>query len=346
MIDFFKDFIKFISFKFRKSKNELCFFCENRFILNYLEPFISKKSKNKPVLIFCFENIDYKEFKNVNFFFLKTNFFRELFFLTANFKYLYSSTPDLENTIFKRTKFSKCKYIYLSHTPVSLTLIYSESAFDYFDAVQVTSKFQYNELLEIIKNRNLKTKVLKYPYLFVNNQIKKLNSKRKEKDVLVAPSWNTGFYDLNCHKILKQFLDKSNLTYNFRPHPMSIKKKEISFQELKSLNYSIDDSSFLEFSKYNFFISDWSGIFIEYALIFKRKAHLINTKTKIVNAKYQNYKNKPLEILLRNVLAKTFDLNNINDLVDDIKTENQRKKVNNDFKNDEEVVNIIKKNFY
>ena len=175
MIDFFKDFIKFISFKLRKSKNELCFFCENRFILNYLEPFISKKSKNKPVLIFCFENIDYKEFKNVNFFFLKTNFFRELFFLTANFKYLYSSTPDLENTIFKRTKFSKCKYIYLSHTPVSLTLIYSESAFDYFDAVQVTSKFQYNELLEIIKNRNLKTKVLKYPYLFVNNQIKKLN---------------------------------------------------------------------------------------------------------------------------------------------------------------------------
>ena len=346
MIDFFKDLIKFIGYKIRKSECDLCFFCENKFILNYLKPFIIKKSKKKTVLIFCFEKINHKEFENVEFIFLKSNLFRELFFLTANFKYLYSSTPDLENTIFKRTKFSKCKYIYLSHTPVSLTLIYNESAFDYFDVVQVTSKFQYNELLEIIKKRNLKTKILKYPYLFVENQIKKLNLENKEKDILIAPSWNTGFYDLNCHKILKDYLDKTDLSYDFRPHPMSIKKNEISLNDLSTLNFSIDSSSFLEFSKYNFFISDWSGIFIEYALIFKRKSHLINTRKKIVNAKYEKYQNKPLEISLRDKLAKTFDIKNIDNLVNDIKLENQKKTANNNFKNDGEVLEIIKKNFY
>ena len=63
---------------------------------------------------------------------------------------LYSSTPDIGNTIFKRSKLKKnCKYIYLQHSPVSLTMIYREKAFENFDAIQVISKFQESEINEM-----------------------------------------------------------------------------------------------------------------------------------------------------------------------------------------------------
>jgi len=347
LIKFLKDLVTFIRFKFSNTKFEIGFFCESKFIYNYLEPFILKKiQNNKKILIFCFENFENKNLKDTSIIVLNTDFFRELFFLTLKLKYLYSSTPDLENTIFKRTKFSKCKYIYLSHSPVSLTLIYNESAFDYFDAVQVTSKFQYDELSEIIKNRNLKTKKFRYPYLFVKNQIKKIRKIRSKIDILIAPSWNTSFYSLNCHILLKKFLDRTNLTYEFRPHPMSIKKNEISFDALKSMNIPIDQSNFLEFSKYKYFISDWSGIFIEYALIFKRKAYLINTKSKIVNDKYLKYKNKPIEITLRNILAKAFEIENIEKLVNEINLSTKKILPEDKINGENEVKDLIDKNFY
>lgn len=346
MINFIKDLIIFIKLKLNKSRCKVCFFCENKFIYKYLEPYILKKSKKNKILLFSFENLNKIKLDNIDLIVLKTKFFRELFFLTIKVKYLYSSTPDLENTFFKKTKLYNCKYIYLSHTPVSLNLIYNENAFDHFDAIQVTSRFQYNEMIEIIQNRKLKIKIFKYPYLFVKNQIKKLKYINKEKDILIAPSWNTGFFNLKCHKLLINQLNKTELTYAFRPHPMSIKKKEISYNELESLNCPIDNSTFLEFSKYNFFISDWSGIFIEYALIFKRKSYLINSEKKIVNKKYLNYKNIPIEISLRNKFAETYDVQNINLLINSILDANKKRKINGSFNEDLEIIDIINKNFY
>ena len=110
-------------------------------------------------------------------FVFKTNLIRELIFLTLKLKFLYSSTPDLNNTIFKRSKFSNCKYIYLQHSPVSLNLIYRENAFDFFDAVQVINNYQLNEMNEIKKINSLKL-IFKSKYLFVEKQ-KKIKFKMK-----------------------------------------------------------------------------------------------------------------------------------------------------------------------
>ena len=110
------------------------------------------KLKKKKIVLISFENIDLNNNDNVKLFVFKTNLIRELIFLTLKLKFLYSSTPDLNNTIFKRSKFSNCKYIYLQHSPVSLNLIYRENAFDFFDAVQVISNYQLNEMNEIKKD--------------------------------------------------------------------------------------------------------------------------------------------------------------------------------------------------
>ncbi len=299
--------------------------------------------KKHKILILSFEDInrDYLNLKNV--FIFKTKLFQEIVFLTLNLKYLYSSTPDLNFTIFKKSKFSKCKYIYLSHTPVSMNLIYRKNAFDHFDAVQATSVYQYKEMKEIIKKRNLKTKVFKSEYLFVKKQITKIKSGNFETDLLIAPSWNSNFYKTNCHLILNKLLKECKISFKLRPHPLSFKKKEVFLSELKKENIPVDNLKYIDFQKYNFLISDWSGIFIEYALIFRRRAFLINTPKKIVNKEYLKHENIPIEISLRNTLAKSFEISEIPEIIKEILSQKNLQK-NKDSNN--EIDKIIKSNFY
>ena len=272
MIKFLKDLYNYYKLKKEESSYKIGFFSENNFIFEYLEPYISNKLKKSKVLILSFENIENALLDKKSIFVFKTKFFQEIVFLTIKLKFLYSSTPDLNNTIFKKSKFSKCKYIYLSHTPVSMTLIYKPNAFDAFDAVQATSKYQYQEMKEIIEKNKLKTKVFRSKYLFIHKQIRKIKTENYETDLLIAPSWNSNFYNTNCHIILKEHLSGTDVSFKLRPHPMSYKKGEISKEELEKLEIAIDDDRYINFHKYKFLISDWSGIFIEYALIFKRRA--------------------------------------------------------------------------
>ncbi len=150
MIKFLKDICSYCKLKSKESSYRVGFFSENNFIFEYLEFYILNKLKKGKILILSFENIPNNIVNKSPVFVFHTKFFRELVFLTLKLDVLYSSTPDLDHTIFKRSKFSKCKYIYLHHTPVSLTLIYNSNAFDAFDAVQAISTYQFKEMKEII----------------------------------------------------------------------------------------------------------------------------------------------------------------------------------------------------
>ena len=340
MIKFLKDIFSYYKLKSKETNYKVGFFSESNFIFEYLEPYISNKLKKRKILILSFENITNNKINKSSVFVFHTKFFRELVFLTLKLDVLYSSTPDLDNTIFKRSKFSKCKYIYLHHTPVSLTMIYNSKAFDAFDAVQAISSYQLKEMKEIISKKKLRTKVFKSKYLFIKKQIEKNKTQNPDADVLIAPSWNSNFYKLGCHEILIKNLKKNNISYKLRPHPMSLIKKETSINDLEKLGISIDKLNFLNLYKYRFLISDWSGIFIEFALIFKRKSFLINTSKKIRNQNYLNYSNKPIEISLRNILAKTYDVKNIENIPKEIKV------LKNEIIEDENLKKIINENFY
>ena len=346
MIKILKDILSFLNLKAQESSCRIGFFCENDYIFQYLEPYILKRSEGEKILIISFEKISNKPIDQSTIFVFQSQFFRELVFLTLKLKVLYSSTPDLNQTIFKRSKFSKCKYIYLQHNPVSSTMIYNSSAFDSFDAVQAVNIYQYNDMKEIICKKELKTKVFKSRYLFLKNQSKKNINQLPSTDLIIAPSWNSGFYKLQCHTLLKKFLSESSISYKFRPHPMSLKKKEISIYDLEKLGMSIDMENSINFYKYNFLISDWSGIFLEYAWIFKRRAFLINTPKKILNKSYLNYKNRPVEITLRNVLGKTYEVENIQNIISEIQILKRELKEKNKISECESVKKEIKENFF
>ena len=192
-----------------------------------------------------FEKINVEYLDNEFIFVFHSNIIRELVFLTLNLKILYSSTPNLNQTIFKKTKFTNCKYIYLQHSPVSLNLIYSNNAFDSFDAIQVLSTFQLKEMKEIKDRNNLKIKIFKSQYLFPQKLKTLKKNQIVNEEILIAPSWNSNFYSTNCHILLKESLDKNNISFKLRPHPMSFKKNEISLDELAKHNIPIDKTSFI-----------------------------------------------------------------------------------------------------
>ena len=123
---------------------------------------------------------------------------------------------------------------------------------------------------------------------------------------------------------------------------MSYKKGEITKKELVNLDINVDDDPIIDFQKYNFLISDWSGIFIEYSLIFKKKAFLINTPKKMVNKNYDNFENKPIEITLRNILGNSYDISAISNIIEEINDLKKSSNVNLDSQFNE----ILKNKFY
>ena len=87
IIHFFKDLIFYIKYKFNEKKFSIGFFCENKFILNYLSPYIKNKSKNnRPILIISFEEIKHSFNKMVvqrGFYYIRFSYIR--FFIISDF---------------------------------------------------------------------------------------------------------------------------------------------------------------------------------------------------------------------------------------------------------------------
>ena len=106
-MSFLLDFVNFIIYKIKEKKFTIGFLCENKKILPYISDFIIGKKKN--LVVISFEKLIpiHNKKENIYYLVLKTQFFQELFFITLKLKYLYSSTPDLDNCRFRKSKFSK-----------------------------------------------------------------------------------------------------------------------------------------------------------------------------------------------------------------------------------------------
>ncbi len=337
-----KDLITFIKFKFSQKKFRIGFFQENKNIQPYLIPYIMKKALNEKIFIMSIDDLDLKNIKNVCVYVFKSKLFIELFFLTLKVKYLYSSTPDLNNSLFMKSKLGNCRYIYLQHSPVSISKAYNNNAFDNFDAVQVVNKFQYEEIHANNFEKKLKIKAFKSKYVFFNSNF--LNQEKKIKyDVLIAPTWKSNFYKLNCHKTLIDNLNNKNITYKLRPHYMSFKKNEIDRKTLLNNKIILDENLIINFYDFKFLVSDWSGIFIEYSILRKIKSFLINTPQKKLNTSNKNL-NSTLEEISRDYLANLYNIDQIEKLVNDI---HESKYDDSGYKNDkEQIENYYKKYFY
>ncbi len=320
MINFIKNIYKYLQFKKKEKTYKRIIFNENVNTFKYLKHIIELDKHETCVL--SLENLKYINSKNIKYYYFDNYFFLSLIFIFLKIKFLYCSTPDLNFTIFRRSIRKDIKYIYIQHSPVSLSMAYKKNAFINFDAIQVVNKNQYYDLIDINNFYNKKIRPIKSKYFFLENSLKTKKTLNEKIDYLIAPTWNSDFYKLNLHKKIFDILKNLNKSFIFRPHYMSVKKKEFSFKDIDLNKENIDLNSNLIFQNYNNLISDWSGIYLEFVIINKRKPILINSKMKVRNDDFKNFTKKPIELEMRKDLSVQFDPKNIELLKKFISQEN------------------------
>lgn len=331
-----KDLIRLYNFLKYQKKIKRIFFFENSFVESHLEPYICKNKIKNDTAIISLYKIKNSRLKEYRIFQVKSIFILNIFFLLLKTKYCYSTTPDINYTAFKRSVFKKTKYIYIQHSPLGLTKIYRNNAFTQFDVVQVVNSFQENDLININKIKNKNIKIWRGQYLFMNkSNSNSINKKNFKKKILIAPTWGTSFFDDKTHILIRNNLDNKKYEVFIRPHAMSISKKNISISDLLKDNFIIMDGK-IDFNKYDILITDWSGIYIEFAKFNLIKSVLIQNNEKILNKEFNNFENKPIDFVARNILGEIVtldDINNIQNIIENIlkNKDNYRNEINNFF---------------
>ena len=248
--------------------------------------------------------------------------------------------PDLQNFHIKRSYVRKdIEYIYIPHAMDSLNLTMREASMNHYDTVFVTGKHQKEEAdrtneIYALKNR----KIFKWGYTLLDDMINQYEKNKKkaskEKNILIAPSWQKdNIIDLCLEDILNNVKDED---YNIivRPHPQQVRHMKEKFENLKeeykkypNIIIQTDFSSNNTVFDADVMITDWSGIAYEYAFTTKKPVIFINTPMKIMNPNYENLGVEPFNIWARDSLGKSLnvkDLNEINKVIKDMLKNNKK----------------------
>lgn len=293
---FFKDLKIFLLFFLINKIYDRVFFIEKKNYVKDFKYFLSNQNLNKKkIIVIAFENLGKSKLFNIDIKVIEHKFFQNLIFQTLNAKYVYSSTPDLNYSIFVKNKKKNSKYFYIQHSPVGLLNAYNDYAFINFDLIFCNNIYQKQDILKI--NNFFKKKIKSWKQKIHIEEIK-IKKNQNKKKILIAPTWSTNFYD----KRILQSLNVLNYNFDvtFRPHFMSIKNEDFFYNSIINKNFILDKSANLKLEKYDLLISDWSGIYLEYLIQMRKKPVLINTKEKIRNNSFRN------EISIEKKLRKEF----------------------------------------
>jgi hypothetical protein len=325
-----KNIIFFFSINTEKN---VCIFNENRNTFQYLEYYLKKKRGR--VIFFSLQKINYNYNKNIKVVNLYYKFFIEILFLCLKSKFIYSTTPGLNFTIFKKSIFSKkSKYIYIQHSPVSLTMAYDKNAFTEFNAVQTINKFQYSEINRINNDFSKRIRPFRSKYKFIDNK-----NYKKKKQLLIAPTWKTNFYSSGFYLVLFNELTKKKIDFIFRPHYMSLKEREIDLNDLNFIKNKLDLQPDIKISEYENLVSDWSGIFLEFIIMNKKRPYLFNSTKKVLNINYnERYSGTTIEEYARDNICFKYNFDQVDLFINDLKS-------NNNYKQ-HEINKFIFENFY
>ena len=325
----FTDIITFFKLLFSKKKLVIycesnsysCYFTEvlNQLLINQIK-FTYICQRNDPnILKLSLKN--YFEFNNIK--------FASSIISSIQCEKLILTTPDFGDTV----KISrKCKeHIYLFHSLVSSNMVYREKAFDSYDTICCVGPHHYREFLN--KKNKRKQKLLKIGYPFLDTLIKKKRLTKNSYDnnkILIAPTWlpNEKNYYYENYFFLINILISKNYNVTLRPHPEFFKRfkfklldLEKKFKSENSFNIDTSKDNFNILNKSKYLITDWSGISLEFAFIFKRPVLFLDTKKKILNKNFEKDHNIPVEITIRDQIGsiiKKSDLNNIDNILNEL----------------------------
>ena len=251
------------------------FFIEGLEHLRFVEPYMkSIINSDYEIEVVSFENFLLDDFKTI---LINKDQFNK-FSLNLDADYLITTTPGVGNPYFQKSKIlpksQRPKYIYIFHSLVSPNEVYSNKSFIGFDYIFSPNEIISSQLKYLTKKS---TKIFSEGYPLLTNQHyfqKKFDSHNQK--ILIAPSWGKFNLFKDGH-MLTDLIENIGTEYEIylRPHPMedldtgtknNLKNVIFDFEkDLKNLAY------------FDFLITDWSGIGIEYSILTNRKTLYVNT---------------------------------------------------------------------
>ena len=333
-------------------KPKFVFFSENKFYQKYAYPLIESLSKKYPMKVYYISSdkndfIENLEIKNI---YVGKNFLLQYFFRNIVAENFFITLTDLDNSIFKKSKFVK-NYIYFFHGAVSTTKIYTTNAFDNYDTILCNGEYHIKEIQQREKLENLnKKKLIKTGFFFFDYLLNKIDYSIDGNEILVAPSWNKNkinYINEDFEKIIDKLISIGHIV-RFRPHPEIIKRSPNLMKyykkkfENKNFIYDNDPENFNAMQDAKCLITDNSGISIEYIMLFKKPVIYYNNFEKIHNEKFHLYKDfNTIEDKIKNEFGFEFNEYQI------LEIDNIIKKSIKDFETKKQKIDFfLKNNFY
>ena len=251
------------------------FFIEGLEHLRFVEPYMkSIINSDYEIEVVSFENFLLDDFKTI---LINKDQFNK-FSLNLDADYLITTTPGVGNPYFQKSKIlpksQRPKYIYIFHSLVSPNEVYSNKSFIGFDYIFSPNEIISSQLKYLTKKS---TKIFSEGYPLLTNQHyfqKKFDSNNQK--ILIAPSWGK-FNLFKDGNVLIDLIQNIGTEYEIylRPHPM----EDLDTNTKNNLSNVIFDfeKDLKNLAYFDYLITDWSGIGIEYSILTNRKTLYVNT---------------------------------------------------------------------
>ncbi len=325
-------------------KKEVVIYSEKEFYHSYFEGIVmllTKKYKKDIVYITSDPNDPILISNNPRIKSLYLNRLLPYYMLFVNCKVFVMTLTDLDNLHLRRST-RPVHYVYLFHALVSTHMMYSEPAFDNYDTLLCPTKYHIEEIrLREKKFKLPKKSLIKAGYYRLervyNSYKRKKPTRKKQKTILVAPSWGDDNLLKTCgEQMVKKILESGNRVI-VRPHPETIRRSPLLIKTLKksfSKNklFTLETSTATDDSLINadLLITDLSGVALEYAFGTERPVLFVDVPFKTKNKNYKKLGIEPFEVSIRNKIGLVISpkkINNINQKVNLlIKNRNKYKK--------------------
>ncbi len=293
---------------------EIVFFSEGNQHTRFFEPILkqfAKQSADITLITLDREDklIESKLISNIKI--PKNNFEKINLLKNISSDYFITTTPGLGQGYFPKSKVwpsnKRPKYVYLFHSLVSPNEMYIKNSFNNFDIIFAPSDNIKNQLKYLVTKN---VEIIVSGYLLFDNIKNHQTTKKTSNNILIAPTWGDGglVNDIPNLEKLINFFNNKNYNVEVRPHPMTFKNKKLINQ---MNNFKLDLTPEVNnFNVYDFLVTDYSGIALEYYFFTKNPTLFIESTKKIRRKITKQESNLILiENEMRNIIGNTVKLN-------------------------------------
>ena len=222
--------------------------------------------------------------------------FAKLNFLNATL--VLSTTPGLDVYQWKRSKKVQY-YVHMLHAANEIAG-YRMFGTDYYDALLLSGEYQVRDVRYLESIRNLPEKeIVKIGIPYLDEMYARLHkaqnadikSGKKERTVLLAPSWGKSAILSKFGERIIDVLIETGYSIIIRPHPQSFTSEREMLDTLmekypnsEKLEWNRDNDNFEVLKRADILISDFSGVVFDFSLVHEKP--VIYTDTKVDKGPY------------------------------------------------------------